>query len=240
MQMRVFLITGFALDRRAFSLMNLPGEVYRTVDLIPVRKGESLREYALRMAGEIGLTPGDIIGGVSLGGMLALEMARVVDVAGVIIIASATHPRFIRKRFKIWAPLAPWVPEGVIRRIFTLIPRILALQNMLSPEGQALLADIMGRFPPSLLKAFPMMIMRWEGCRPPAKFVHIHSDGDWLIRPDGNPATLTLLPGRNHLITVSHPKAVRDLVLGAVEGFQTSMKSSVGDASRNPSSPASP
>jgi pimeloyl-ACP methyl ester carboxylesterase len=217
--MRVFLITGFALDKRAFSLMDLPGDVYRTLDLIPVVKGESLREYALRMAAQIGLAPGDIIGGVSLGGMLALEMAKVVAVRGVVIIASATHPRYIRKRFKMWAPIAAFVPESVIRRIFTLIPRILALQNMLSPEGQALLADIMGKFPPALLKAFPMMILRWPGCQPPARFRHIHSDGDWLIRPNGDPATLTILPGRNHLITVSHPKAVRELVMQAVAEF---------------------
>jgi pimeloyl-ACP methyl ester carboxylesterase len=237
--MRVFLITGFALDRRAFSFMDLPKDVYQTLDLIPIRKGESFREYALRFAREIGLAPGDVIGGVSLGGMLALEMAKAVDVLGVVIIASATHPRYIRKRFKMWAPLAPWVPERIISMIFTLIPRILAMQNMLSKEGQALLAEIMGKFPPTLLKTFPGMIMRWPGCEPPARFVHIHSDGDWLIRPNGNTATLTLLPGKNHLITVSHPQAVRDLVMKAVEGFQTATNSNVGTASRNPSSPAS-
>ena len=234
--MRVFLITGFALDNRAFSLMGLPADTYTTLDLIPVRKGESLRDYARRMAEGIGLAPGDVIGGVSLGGMLALEMARIVDVLGVVVIASATHPRFIRKRFKMWAPIAAWVPDGVIRRIFTLIPRILARQNMLSPEGQALLADIMGKFPVPLLKAFPMMIMGWPGCPPPARFRHIHSDGDWLIRPNGNPETLTILSGKNHLITVSHAQAVKELVMRAVEGFQTEAKSSVGTASRNPSS----
>jgi pimeloyl-ACP methyl ester carboxylesterase len=217
--MRVFLVTGFALDKRAFDLMDLPSDLYRTVDLSPVRKGESLREYALRLAGEIGLQAGDVVGGVSLGGMLALEMARAVEVRGVIIIASATHPRQIRRRFRIWAPLAAYVPEAVIRRVFTLIPAVLAWQRMLNPHAQALLADIMGHFPPALLKALPMMMMRWPGCEPPARFRHIHSDGDWLIRPAGNPATLTILPGRNHLITVSHPQAVRELVLKAVADF---------------------
>ncbi|MDB5050632.1 MAG: hypothetical protein JWO30_3703 [Fibrobacteres bacterium] len=236
--MRVFLITGFALDKHAFDFMDLPGETYHTLDLIPILKGETLRQYALRMASEIGLAAGDVIGGVSLGGMLALEMAKAVDVSGVVLIASTTHPRHIRKRFKMWAPLARWVPEPVIRIIFTMIPRILALQNMLSPEGQALLGDIMGKFPPKLLKTFPMMILGWPGCEPPANFRHIHSDGDWLIRPAGDPATLTLLPGKNHLITVSHPQEVRELVMRAVEGFQTSTKSSLGAASRKPSSPA--
>lgn len=230
--MRVFLITGFALDKRAFEFLDLPGDLYFSVDLIPVQKGESLKEYASRLAKEMGLAPGDVIGGVSLGGMLALEMARIVDVKGVILIASATHPRFIRKRFKVWAPLAPYVPEFVISRIFTLIPRILALQKMLTPEGQALLTDIMGRFPPSMLKAFPKLIVQWPGCKPPENYIHIHSEGDWLIRPNGELVTLKILPGKNHLITVSHPQVVRDLVFAAVAEFQKSKKSSLGSEAK--------
>jgi hypothetical protein len=236
--MRVFLITGFALDKRAFAFMNLPPETYRTLDLIPILAGESLRAYAGRMAAEIGLAPGDIIGGVSLGGMVALEMSRVVTVAGLILIASTTHPRHIRRRFRIWGPIAKWVPRSVIRRIFTLIPRILALQNMLSPPGQALLADIMGKFPPELLQTFPMMILRWPGCEPTVPYRHIHSQGDWLIRPAGDPAYLTLLPGRNHLITVSHPRAVRELVMDAAERFHAEAKSNSGASAKKPSSTA--
>ncbi|MEO7423743.1 MAG: alpha/beta hydrolase [Fibrobacteria bacterium] len=236
--MRVFLITGFALDKRAFAFMDLPPETYTTLDLIPILPGETLRAYAARMAGEIGLAPGDVIGGVSLGGMLALEMSRVVAVSGLILIASATDPSFIRKRFKIWAPIAKWVPKPVIRGIFTLIPRILALQNMLSPEGQALLADIMGHFPPRLLQTFPMMIVRWPGCEPTVPFRHIHAQGDWLIRPGGDPASLTLLPANNHLITVSHARELREWVLGAVADIQGEAKSRTGTASRNPSSEA--
>lgn len=219
--MRVLLITGFALDKRAFSLMDLP-EGYEALDLIPVRKGETLRDYAGRMAGEIGLKPGDIIGGVSLGGMIALEMSRIVDVRGTLIIASATHPRHIRKRFKMWSPIAPWVPDSLVRLIFKSIPKVLAFQNMLGAKEQALLVDIMGNFPPALLKAFPMMMMRWRGCRPPARFRHLHSTGDWLIKPAGDPQTLTLIPGRNHLITVSHPREVREWLLRTVREFSAS------------------
>lgn len=214
--MRVLLITGFALDKRAFNLMNLPGDTFRTFDLIPVRTGESLREYALRMAGEIGLAPGDIIGGVSLGGMLALEMAKAIQVRGVLLIASSTHPRQIRRRFKMWGPLASRLPRWVVRRIFTLVPRVLAWQRMLTPPAQALLVDIMGRFPIDMLQTFPMMILRWQGCEPPQRFRHIHSDGDWLIRPAGNPASLEIVRGKNHLITVSHPEVVREWLMRSV------------------------
>jgi hypothetical protein len=216
--MRILLITGFALDRRAFSPLDLPPE-FETFDLIPVRPGERLREYALRMAGEIGLRPGDIIGGVSLGGMLALEMARAVEVRGALLIATATHPRHIRRRFRWLCRIAPFVPDFIIRRIFLLVPAVLAWQRMLEPPDQALLADIMGRFPPSLLRALPPMIARWPGCRPPARFRHLHSTGDWLIRPAGDPQTLTLVKGRNHLLTVSHPREVREWLIRSAREF---------------------
>lgn len=216
--MRVLLITGFALDRRAFTRLDLPPE-FETFDLIPVRPRERLRDYAMRMAGEIGLKPGDIIGGVSLGGMLALEMARAVEVRGALIIASATHPRHIRKRFRWLCPLAPFFPDFIIRRVFRLVPTVLARQRMLDPPDQALLADIMGHFPPALLRALPPMIAGWEGCRPPARFRHLHSTGDWLIRPAGDPQTLTLLKGRNHLLTVSHPREVREWLIRSVREF---------------------
>ena len=217
--MRVFLITGFALDKRAFDPLHLPAEPYELIDLIPILKGETLQTYAGRMAKVIGLKEGDIVGGVSLGGMLALEMAKIIRVRGVILIASATHPKFIRNPFLTLAPIAPFVPDFLIRQIFKMVPRILKWQRMLSPEGQALLTDIMGQFPPSLLRQFPPLIRKWPGCTPPENFLRIHSDGDWLIKPDGYNENKTLLKGKNHLITVSHPKEVRAFILKAVKEF---------------------
>jgi pimeloyl-ACP methyl ester carboxylesterase len=217
--MRVYLITGFALDKRAFSLLHLPSEPYRFVDLIPVNKDESLKEYALRLAKEMGLVPGDIVGGVSLGGMLALEMARTIKVRGIILIASCSHPRQIKPYFLAFAHLAPYVPDFLIRKVFVLIPLILKWQKMLSPTGQALLADIMGKFPPSLLRNLPPMISDWSGRNPPENFRHIHAEKDWLIDASGLPENMKILPGKNHLITISHPKEVSAFIQESVQYF---------------------
>lgn len=214
--MRVFLITGFALDKRAFAFLDLPPERFVLADLIPARPRESLRDYALRLGEGLGCTSGDVIGGVSLGGMLALEIAKAKGARGLILMASCTHPRWIRKRFLLFAPIARFVPDAVISRLFTLIPWYLARQRMLTPEGQALLADVMGAFPPALLKALPMKMLRWKGCAPCVPLRQLHSRGDWLIRRNGDPVTLE---GRNHLVTVSHPVQVREFLLAAEREF---------------------
>jgi hypothetical protein len=217
--MRIILITGFALDKRAFLPLDLPPDRFQLVDLIPVNGGETLREYALRMGRQLGVTGDDVIGGVSLGGMLALEIAKAMGARGLILIATATHPRHVRKRFLLLAPIARIVPEFLIRKIFTMIPRVLSWQNMLSPSGQALLADIMGHFPAALLKSLPFKIMRWPGCEPTAPVRRLHSEGDWLIRPNGDLGSQVILKGRNHLVTVSHPPEVRRFLLEAADFF---------------------
>lgn len=218
--MRVFLITGFALDKRAFDPLRLPTDRFVLFDLVPPLPGEDLPEYARRMGREMGVGPGDVVGGVSLGGMLSLEIAKDVGTRAVILIASATHPRHIRKRFLMWSHLAPHAPDALIQRIFAAVPRVLKWQNMLTPPGQALLNDIMTAFPPALLRALPPMMRCWKGCPPAVPLRQLHSDGDWLIRPNGDPTSLKLLKGRNHLLTVSHPEEVRKFLLKVYEEFE--------------------
>lgn len=217
--MRMHLITGFGLDKRAFSPLRLPEDRFRLYDLIPPRRRETLRGYALRMAEGMDLDPGDVVGGISLGGMLALEIARAVPCRAVVLIASADHPRHIRRRFLVWSRLAPHAPDFLIKRVFALIPLALKLQGMLSPSGQALLNDIMQRFPPSYLRGIPPKIREWEGCPPAVPLRQIHSEGDWLIRLNGGGPHLTVVKGRNHLITVSHPEEVRKFLMDVYGEF---------------------
>ena len=217
--MRFFLITGFGLDKRAFSLLNLPEDRFKVFDLIPPLKGETLQTYALRMGREIGVGPDDVVGGVSFGGMMGLEIAKALKTRAVVIIASSTHPRHIRKRFLLFSHVAPHAPDFFVHRIFRLIPWVLKRSKMLTPEGQALLNAIMTAFPPAWLRSMPPMIRKWEGCPPAVPFRQMHSEGDWLIRLNGDPKTLTVVKGRNHLITVSHPEAVRKFLTDAWEEF---------------------
>lgn len=219
--MRFFLITGFGLDKRAFGPMDLPPDRFVLFDLIPVRHREGLKDYALRMAETLGAGPGDVVGGISFGGMLGLEIAKALKPRGVVIIASATHPRYIRSRFLIWSHLAPHAPDFLVRKVFALVPWVLKRQNMLTPEGQTLLTDIMTRFPAALLRALPPKIRTWEGCKPEGiPFRQIHSTGDWLIRPPAPSPDVTLLEGRNHLITVSHPQEVRKFLMDTFDEFE--------------------
>src|SRR5665213_1971293 len=124
------LITGFGLDKRVLKCLNLPQNRFSYVDLIPPERKESLPHYALRLAEKIGFQPGDAVGGLSLGGMLALEIARQCDASQVTLLSSCTHPHFIRPQFRAAGRFARWTPEIALHLLFKNIPVFLRLVGM--------------------------------------------------------------------------------------------------------------
>jgi pimeloyl-ACP methyl ester carboxylesterase len=217
---RLFLITGFALDASAFSLLHLPPNRVRCLDLIPMEPGDTLAIYASRLIRQTDYQATDILGGVSLGGMLALEAARQHGTRALALIASATEPQFIRTVFRALSYVAPEAPEEFLRLVFGGVPKTLHRLGMMSDANRDMLAKVMAAFPIALLQRLPPMILAWPGCQPVAPLHRLHSSGDWMIRFDGRGQCDGLLPGRHHLLTVSHPRLCRDFLMGILAKYE--------------------
>ena len=209
------LITGFGLDRRALECLELPKERFHCIDLMDVEKNETLPHYALRLAETIRFQSGDTVGGLSLGGMLALEITKQCGASSVLLMASCTHPQFIRPIFRAAGRVARWTPEAALHLLFSNIPVVLRLLGMHTAQSSSYVRDIMSAFPPRLIQQLPRMILDWEGCEPTVPCRALHSEHDWLIRPPLHLSNLTLIPGKTHLITVSRPNVTRDFLLEA-------------------------
>ena len=82
---RVVLFSGMAANARLFrSIPNSRGK-NRHAGSRGAAPGETLTQYAARIAEGLFIRPDDIIGGISFGGMLAGEIARQRRVAGKVI-----------------------------------------------------------------------------------------------------------------------------------------------------------
>jgi hypothetical protein len=208
-----YLITGFSLDRRVLEILDLPPEKFRCVDLIAAEPRETLPHYALRLADRLGFQTGDAVSGLSFGGMVALEISHQCQASRLLLLASCTHPRFIRPLFRASGRLAPWIPDAALHALFQNIPAILRLMGMHTSKNAAFLREVMGSFPATLMRQLPGMMRNWEGCEPSVPYAALHSDQDWLIRPPLHLRELTLLPGKSHLLTVSHTQTARDFLI---------------------------
>jgi hypothetical protein len=87
---KIYLISGLGADKRVFKCLKIAGETIH-IDWIEPGKRESLSDYCKRLikANEIG--DRQILIGVSFGGIVAIELARITGAKYVIIISSVKN-----------------------------------------------------------------------------------------------------------------------------------------------------
>lgn len=183
------------------------------------RKGERLPDYARRFAGQLAGEPVAILGGTSLGGIVAYEMASVLRPRSVVLLGSVSA----RESLPFWLRAAlsagRRVPGPVVKRVALLPPAV----HLLGPRGHrdrvlfaAMLRDSDARFLAWAIRA----LSDWRTPASPAcRIVAIHGDRDyifppWLVHADH------LLPGAGHLLTLSHPEEVNAHLRALLEAEQ--------------------
>ena len=141
--MNVYFISGIGADQRAFSYITLP-QGFNAIHLpwIKPLKAEPLAAYALRLTAGINTAEPFILVGLSMGGMIAVEIAKKFPPVCTILISSiplATQlPRYYRIAGKLKATilLSPSLIKSLIRLRKALI-------KSLSPIHQ-LVGDMFG------------------------------------------------------------------------------------------------
>ena len=95
------MFPGLGVDARVYEPQRgLPVNLEIVEWIEPQSPDESLAHYAERMAAGIGQRPGDYVGGISLGSMVALEVASRIDARGVFVIGGCSSHRQVSPLFK--------------------------------------------------------------------------------------------------------------------------------------------
>ncbi|WP_443946477.1 alpha/beta fold hydrolase [Pedobacter sp. AW1-32] len=88
--MNVYFISGLGADRRIFSNINLrPDLKIIHVNWIAFGKKESLEKYAARLSLQIDTSISFALVGVSFGGIIAVELAKLLKPSATVIISSS-------------------------------------------------------------------------------------------------------------------------------------------------------
>lgn len=213
----LILLSGMGADERVFrrqrdefARLLLPG-------WIDPQPGDDLPRYAQRMAKHVDPGGPCFVGGVSLGGMIALEMARHLDCRGCLLIASVRSPRELPRRARVLKPVALLLPRGSGG-----VP-VLAARFALAVAG-----PLLGPVPRNLLRQLAdadrhflrwasMALLRWkphEDCRQ-IPIRQIHGDRDHVLSH-----TLTspdvLVPHGGHVLPMTHADEVNRFLRDAM------------------------
>jgi pimeloyl-ACP methyl ester carboxylesterase len=208
----LYLLPGHGSDYRVWQRMDLSefDTVHLDYPFVPER-GESMSQYARRLLSLIDTTRPFALMGISLGGMLAVEMAQHCAPQAVIILSSARGRFDLPWRYRIqrYLPLQYLLPGSLLKQV------TIWIQPWFEPEvrGQSeLCADMLRQKDPRLFLRGIHMIIRWKRQVLDAQIVHLHGDRDRTLPIEAVEPPVIILPGATHMMTLFASKRVDAIV----------------------------
>ena len=179
--MKAYFISGLGADKKVFQHIKLPSD-YEPVFLdwiSPKKKDESLHEYAVRFAEIITSEENFILIGLSFGGMLASEIARIKKPVKTIIISSLASsdelPWYFKQAGKIGLHKA--LPVSLLKAA-TLLNRIMGAGT---PEDKAIVYHYVKNAEPAFIRWSLHAIVNWKQQERLPGLIHLHGDQDHLL-----------------------------------------------------------
>lgn len=204
------------VDSRLFDAQKIAFPNLELPQWIPHHKRESLRQYAARFAAT--LNPTDptpiVIGGVSMGGMIALELSRhLATAAAVILIGSCTSGRAVAPYMRAIENVSRPVPSRLISAGRVLAAPFLG-QDGVPRADRRQLGQMFCDIPVSFLRWSGRAIMEWPGIDDVSLPVHhIHGSYDRVIPAARlSRAPDSIVRGGAHVLNLSHPQEVNHFI----------------------------
>ncbi len=205
--MNLYLISGLGVDRRAFARLQFPETVKACyLDWIPpAGSEESLQNYSLRIASGIDQSSPFMLCGLSMGGMVATEIAKVFPPQKLILLSSTPIAKGLPKAYRLSGKygLHKMLPAELITKPNFLAHWFLGARNAAERE---LLDGILRDTDPNFVKWALHSILHWENELVPANLYRIHGSSDRLIPcpPDAE----MKISGAGHLMVWTHAEQI--------------------------------
>jgi pimeloyl-ACP methyl ester carboxylesterase len=175
----IYLFSGLGADKKVFDFIDLSGYKLNFIDWIAPIESESIENYAQRLLIQI---PAErpILIGVSFGGMIAIEVGKLIETEKIILISSARTKSDIPVYFRVIGKL----------RLHTLIPpRWLKSVNALTfwffgtetEKEKNLLRAIIQTTDHKFLQWAIDKIVSWKNTTVLNNVTHIHGTTDKLL-----------------------------------------------------------
>ena len=203
--MIIYALPGVGCDHRLYDLIEWPeGHQVVKLDWPPFMKNDTLAAIAGRMVPQIDATQPHMLIGVSMGGMVAQELAALTHPRKVVLISSWTGPQewtpFVR--MCAFLRLHVLIREWTMRAFWPLKRRLAPRPNMV----EQLLWDMACQQTARQMRYGVGAVLRWKGSPWKGPVVRIHGDKD-LITPLRFQVD-HLVPGGPHVMVMTAPAEV--------------------------------
>ncbi len=207
----IYLIPGQGSDYRIYKYFKFQN--YDTVHIhyIIHGKDETMKSYAYKLAAQIDTTIRYSIIGVSLGGMLAVEMSEFLHPEEVIIISSAENRNELpfRYRFMKKVPLNKLFGGNFLK---TLAPLAQIIVEPDSKNERKTCKAMLKSKNKIFMKRSVDMIINWDRKSNNTDIIHIHGDNDHTIPIRNIKHPDFIVKNGSHMMTLTKGKVLKEIV----------------------------
>ena len=213
----VYFMPGLAASPAIFENISLPEDRYTCHYLtwLMPEKNETIAHYAGRLTEGMEVDP--VLIGVSFGGFIVQEMAKIIKARKVIIISSvrcnAEFPR--RMRFAKSTHAYHLFPTRLMQEMGWLAQMFVG--NNAVTRRLNLYDKFMSVRDKKYLDWAFKTIINWDRCDPDMSVVHIHGDADEVF-PTKYLKSFIPVPGGTHVMVLTKGKWLSEHLPGIIEG----------------------
>jgi pimeloyl-ACP methyl ester carboxylesterase len=210
----LYIFSGLGADERVFQLMNFFEFSPNFIKWIPPTKDETIESYASRIRSQIN-SPNAILIGLSFGGIMAIEVAKLIETEKVIIVASAKTKSEIPFYFRLIGKLRllKLVPVSFLKKYNFITSWFFGAKKK---SEKILLKQILKDTDPVFLKWALEKVIYWENKNERKNIFHIHGTLDRIL-PIRFVKSDCLIEKGGHFMTLSHSEEISNILNKALQ-----------------------
>jgi pimeloyl-ACP methyl ester carboxylesterase len=214
----LILLPGIGTDARVFALQRLAFPQLIVPEWLPPQRRESLAEYAARFADAVNPGRPCIIGGMSFGGMVALELTRHLPAVACVMISSVKSSRELPLWMRTLSPIAACLPRRTDLFVAAVGTMLNYTVRFALPQRGRQFCEHLSKTRSQVLPWACRVSVKWRPVAEewPCPVFHLHGDADPIFplrftRPD------RVISGGGHALPLSHPYVVNQFLRECME-----------------------
>jgi len=211
----VYCISGLGADERIFCKLQVPDSTFHFIQWKQPLMNENISEYAARLCKQVQHVD-PILMGVSFGGMMAIEMAKILPVEKVVLISSVKSLKELPRWMKLFGKykfdkMLPSKPLHTIRPLKALRPVQNYFLGTESEEEITIANHFRDSVDPLYLRWSINQVLNWQNEWQPKHMYHLHGEKDHIF-PLKQVRPTHVVPNAGHFMIMNKCKEINAIL----------------------------
>jgi hypothetical protein len=208
---KLYLISGLGADKRLFRKLEVLGYEFVHCDWIEPEKKDTIHTYAQKLIDHYQISPGANVLGVSLGGVMTVEISSIILLKKAIIISSIKSAQEIPWYFALFRrlPVYKIIPQSFYGYAGAFIKPLFGKMNQ---EEWRIFKNMIDHTSPVFMQWAMHAILHWKPRIPLCKIHHLMGTKDfifsWKLAKDPD----VIVPGGTHDMVYLKGREISEIV----------------------------